>query len=118
MAREPRASPKVVNAAEVALGERAARFEGKDHGAQVSFFLTTHDRGEGPASHRHPYEETFIVQEGAASFTVDQVPIDASAGQIVVVPAGAAHAFKATSDVPLKLVSIHPAPAMETEWLE
>jgi hypothetical protein len=34
------------------------------------------------------------------------------------VPAGAAHAFKGASDVPLRQVSIHPAPAMETEWLE
>lgn len=91
----------VIELADVALSDRAARFGGKDHGAQVSFFVTTHERGEG-----------------AALFTIDEKTVEAHADQIVVVPAGAAHASTGASDLPLKLVSIHPAPAMETEWLE
>jgi quercetin dioxygenase-like cupin family protein len=108
----------VVELSDLALSPRAAHFEGRDHGAQVSFFVTTHERGEGAELHRHPYEETFIVQEGEVVFTVDDETVEAHAGQIVVVPAGAAHAFKGASDAPLRQVSIHPAPAMETEWLE
>jgi quercetin dioxygenase-like cupin family protein len=83
----------------------------------VSFFVTTHPRGQGPALHKHPYEETFLVQEGAAVFTVGDEAVEARAGQVLVVPAGTAHGFIAASDEPLELVSIHPAPDMQTEWL-
>jgi quercetin dioxygenase-like cupin family protein len=108
----------VIELSDLALSPRAARFEGKDHGAQVSFFVTTHGQGEGAELHRHPYEETFIVQEGAVVFTIDDQTVEAHAGQIVVVPAGAPHGFRGASDAPLRQVSIHPAPVMETEWLE
>jgi quercetin dioxygenase-like cupin family protein len=110
--------PNVIELSDLALSHRAARFEGKAHGAQVSFFVTTHERGEGAEPHRHPYEETFIVQAGAVVFRIDDQSVEAHARQIVVVPARAAHAFKGASDVPLRQVSIHPVPAMETEWLE
>lgn len=108
----------VIELADLALSPRAARFEGADHGAQVSFFVTTHEYGAGPDLHRHPYEETFIVQEGAVRFTVDGEAVDARGGQVVVVPAGAAHGFKGASDEPVRIVSLHPAPAMEQTWLD
>jgi quercetin dioxygenase-like cupin family protein len=41
----------------------------------------------------------------------------AHAGQVVIVPANTWHGFKCTSEVPLRRVSIHPAPAIEQEWL-
>jgi hypothetical protein len=47
--------PTPIEIADLALSPRAAHFEGKDHGAQVSFFVTTHGRGEGADLHRHPY---------------------------------------------------------------
>ena len=75
-----------------------------------TFRVTAH----GIAGH----EEIFIVQEGAAVFTIDDQTVEAPAGQIVVVPAGSAHGFRGASEVPLRQVSIHPAPEMETEWLE
>ena len=58
--------------------------------------------------HRHPYEETFIVQEGVAEFTVDAETITAEAGKVVIVPAGAAHGFASVGDG-LRQVSIHPS---------
>jgi mannose-6-phosphate isomerase-like protein (cupin superfamily) len=64
-----------------------------------------------------PYEETFLVQGGSAVFTVGDEAVEARAGQVLVVPAGTAHGFVATSGEPLELVSIHPAPDMQTEWL-
>ena len=72
-------------------GERARKFEGQNHGSSVSFFLSHHAPGEGPNLHRHPYEETFILLDGRCTFTVDGAEIEAEPGQIVVVPAGAAH---------------------------
>ena len=56
--------PEPIELADLALSEHAAVFLGKDHGAAVSFFVTTHPRGHGPALHTHPYEETFLVQGG------------------------------------------------------
>ena len=108
----------IVSLGDLALSRRAAQFQGRDYGTTVSFFVTRHERGDGPGLHRHPYEETFIVQEGTAAFTVDGEKLAVEAGNVVVVPAGAAHAFERSGDGPLRMVSIHSAPEMVTEWLE
>jgi quercetin dioxygenase-like cupin family protein len=63
-------------------------FNGHEHGSSVSFFVS-HNRPEtGPGLHRHPYEETFIIQEGEVTFTVGDETIEAKGGDIVVVPPG------------------------------
>ena len=97
---------------------RARKFEGKDHGATVSFFLSQHQPGEGPDLHRHPYEELFVMYEGVATFTVGDAQITAGPGQIVVVPPDTPHKFKNTGDVPLRQVGIHPNPEVIQEDLE
>ena len=108
---------KIVSVAEISESERAALFVGRDHGSRVSFFITSHRRGEGPDPHRHPYEETFVVQEGATEFTVDGETVEVQAGTVVVVPAGAIHSFKATGDAVTRQVNIHPVAEMVTEWI-
>jgi quercetin dioxygenase-like cupin family protein len=107
---------RVVSRAELG-DERVARFEGRDHGAAVSFFLTRFAPGTGPSLHVHPYEETFVLESGRATFTVDGEAIDAHADQIVVVPAAAAHAFVNSGDDDLVMVSIHPSDHFVQEWL-
>jgi quercetin dioxygenase-like cupin family protein len=97
----------VISFADVALDEHALRFEGRDHGADVSFFITRHPPGTGPALHRHPYIETFVVQAGAARFTVEGETIELQAGQIVVVPAGVVHGFVGTGEGELRQMSIN-----------
>ena len=42
----------------------------------------------------------------------------AGAGKIVIAPAGMPHAFTNTGDGQLRMVNIHTASEMETEWLE
>jgi quercetin dioxygenase-like cupin family protein len=98
--------------------ERARRFEGKDHGAQVSFFLSRHAPGEGPGLHRHPYEETFILLGGTATFTVGDETIEADPGNVLIVPPNTPHKFVNSGDGRLQQVSIHSAPEMAQEWLE
>jgi quercetin dioxygenase-like cupin family protein len=98
--------------------ERARRFEGRDHGATVSFFISRHAPGEGPPLHRHPYEETFIMQEGTVKFTVDRETVEASAGEIVVVPANTPHKFVNTGSERIRQVSIHACDHMIQEDLE
>jgi len=80
----------------------------------------TSDRGGhviGPKLHRHPYGETFIVEEGDVLFTVGESTIEAAAGDVVVVPAGAPHKF-VSRGATHRQVSIHLVARMETEWLE
>jgi mannose-6-phosphate isomerase-like protein (cupin superfamily) len=98
-------------------GENASTFNGHQHGAQVSFFLSHNKPDTGPKLHRHPYEETFIVQEGDVLFTVGERTIEAGPGDIVVVPAGAAHKFLSRGATH-RQISIHPVARMQTEWLE
>jgi mannose-6-phosphate isomerase-like protein (cupin superfamily) len=98
--------------------ETALRFEGADHGSPVSFFVTDHPPESSVPLHRHPYAETFIVQEGRGAFSVDDETIEAGAGEVLVVPAGAAHGFVSTGEENLRMVSIHSRERVEQEWLQ
>jgi quercetin dioxygenase-like cupin family protein len=109
---------KIIPLAEIGGTDGAALFIGREHGAGVSFFVISHRRGEGPGPHRHPYEETFVVQKGETEFTVDGETVMVEAGTVVVVPAGAIHSFKAASDSVTRQVNIHPVAEMVTEWME
>jgi mannose-6-phosphate isomerase-like protein (cupin superfamily) len=111
-------SSHVINIDELPGGEDASRFDGHQHGSSVSFFLTHNRPGTGPSLHRHPYDETFIVQEGRARFTLGDRTIEVTAETIVVVPAGTPHKFENCGPEILRSVNIHPVPTMETEWLE
>jgi mannose-6-phosphate isomerase-like protein (cupin superfamily) len=51
-------------------------------------------------------------------FTFGEETLEATAGQIVVVPADTPHKFVSTAAGRLRQISIHPAAQMETEWLE
>jgi mannose-6-phosphate isomerase-like protein (cupin superfamily) len=111
-------SEYVIEISDLPGGENAVRFDGHEHGASVSFFITRNKPGTGPKLHKHPYDETFIVQEGEARFTVGENEIEATAREIVVVPANTPHGFVNTGTDALRQVNIHASPRMETEWLE
>lgn len=87
----------------------AKLFEGAEHGSPVSVFVSSHEPGDGPQLHRHPYAETFVMLEGHARFEADGESVEAGPGEIVIVPAGAAHRFENSGDVPLRQVSVHPS---------
>ena len=92
-------------------------FEGKDFGSDVSIiFNALQHAGEGARLHRHPYSETFIVRDGIVSFIIGDERIEASAGQILVVPAGVPHGFTSKSDR-VEMIDIHANPHFDTEWL-
>ncbi len=99
-------------------GSRTARFEGEPYGSGVSLFLVDNDPGQGPARHRHPYSETWVVLSGEAVITADGVDIEARKGDIVVVSAGTAHKFRNTGGDRLELMCIHASPRMIQEWLD
>lgn len=108
----------IVRIEDITLDQTAALFVGREHGANVSFFIISCRRGEGPNPHRHPYEETFFVQEGMAEFTVEGDTFEVEAGSIVVAPAGAVHSFKGAVDGVTRQVNIHPVAEMVTEWVD
>ena len=108
---------RLIKIDELPGGENASTFDGHRHGAHVSFFLSHNRPRTGPKLHRHPYEETFIVYEGDVLFTVGDSTIEASSGDVVVVPAGTPHKF-VSRGATHRQVSIHPVGRMQTEWLE
>ena len=91
---------------------------GEEHGASISLILDESDPGHGPRLHRHPYDETWVVQEGNLTFQYGEERQQATAGDIVIVPPGVPHKF--TNDGPGRssMVCIHANPTMVTEWLE
>ena len=108
----------VIDIDRLPAGENASRFDGHEHGTNVSFFISRNRPGTGPGLHRHPYEETLIVEEGKVRFTVGENTIEATAGEIVVVLAGPPHKFVSSGVGRLRQINIHPVAWMATEWLE
>lgn len=104
---------------ELARSPRAALFEGARHGdgVPISMFVTRYARGEGPSLHRHPYAEVFLVQEGEATFTVGEQELRVEAGNVVVVDPETPHGFVGAGDGILRVVSVHPSPAVVQEDL-
>ncbi len=92
--------------------------KGADHGATISLILDHSAPGQGPRLHRHPYDETWVVQDGRLTFQLGDDHLEAGPGDIVIAPPGVPHKF--TNDGPgaSMLVCIHANPTMVTEWLE
>lgn len=70
--------------------------------------------GEGPRLHVHPYDEVFIVVAGNARFFVGDTVIDATAGDIVLGPAGVPHRFENLGPGRLQTIDVHHSP----KWLQ
>ena len=95
-----------------------AQIQGVEHGATISLILNTSQPGEGPRLHRHPYDETWVVQEGRVTFQLGDTLHRADAGDVVIAPAGAPHKFTVEGPGPARLVCIHASPTVIGEWLE
>ena len=102
--------PHVMAKEDLPFGGIAHKFEGYRYGdVEASFFLVDTPPGTGPVLHAHPYEEIFVMLEGTATYTVGDATIEASAGQIVVAPAGVPHKFVNSGSGQLRQVDIHPS---------
>lgn len=96
---------------------RTVRFEGRELGGPVSFFLVHAEPGRGSHLHRHPYQETWIVLKGEAEFTVGGEKTRAGAGDILVAAADLPHRFLNIGTDGLDLVCIHPSEVIVQESL-
>src|SRR4029078_604587 len=84
----------MINKLDLPSSEIGWEFQGSQYAdTNVSFLLIDAPPGSGPQLHTHPYEEIIIVQEGQVTLTVGDATIEATSGQIVIVPAGVAHKF-------------------------
>ena len=100
-------------------GNTARQFEGYLYGeVPVSFFLSETPPGRGPSLHKHPYVEVFVVHSGSLTFVVGEETLEATAGQIVIVPATMPHKFTNTGSAVAQHTDIHTSDRMETVWLE
>jgi quercetin dioxygenase-like cupin family protein len=98
--------------------ESADIFHGHQHGdVPISMFLVHNRPGEGPELHRHPYPEIFVVNSGQARFELDGAALTATAGDVVIAPAGAPHRFTNTGAGELSMTCVHTAGEMASDWL-
>ena len=93
-------------------------FVGREHQSSISLILTENQPGEGPRLHRHPYDETWLVEEGRVQLWIGDESGEAGAGDIAVAPPNTPHKFKNVGQGTAKLVCIHANPYLITEWLE
>lgn len=80
-------------------------------------FNETDEIGFGPAPHRHPNAETFIVRAGRVRFVIDGEAVIATSGDILVAPANATHSFENLGPERLEMIDVHASPTFITEWL-
>lgn len=91
---------------------------GSGHGLSTSVMRSQVAPGSGPRPHRHPHAEILVVEDGAAHFDVDGVSIDAEAGDLVIVPAGARHAFTNTGTAMLHMTAVHESARAVTLFVD
>ena len=109
---------QILEQAQLPWSEIAHELVGAEHGIGITILFVDAEPGRGPALHKHPYDEIFIVQEGQATFTIDGEQHEASPGEILVAHAHQAHAFVNSGSGPLRQIDIHLSPTFSTEWLE
>jgi mannose-6-phosphate isomerase-like protein (cupin superfamily) len=94
-------------------------YVGAEHGpSTVSIIFSDSAPGEGPRLHRHPYDETWFVQEGRVQVWIGDETGEAGAGDIVVAPPNTPHKFRTIGGDVARLICIHASPTLSTEWLE
>jgi mannose-6-phosphate isomerase-like protein (cupin superfamily) len=104
--------------ADLEPGNYSRSLQGADHGdVGVCLILVEAPPGRGPALHRHPYEEVFVIHEGEGTFTAGDEEMHAAAGAVVIVPAATPHRFVNTGASTLRMTTIHTASRFETEWI-
>jgi quercetin dioxygenase-like cupin family protein len=79
----------------------------KRAGGTITLFAF--DEGQGLSEHTAPFDAVVHVLDGTADITVAGVSIDASAGQLVLMPANQPHALAARTRFTMVLTMIRSA---------
>ena len=99
--------------------ENTYLFQGGEYGGvPIAFFWLSTAPGRGVSLHKHPYEETFVLQKGQATFTVGDETLEVHGEVIIIVPSNTPHKFINSGEEPLQMLAIHANKEVITEWLE
>lgn len=93
------------------------KVEGEAYDAGTTVFFTRGRDVGSPALHQHQYSETFVVVTGRVSITGGEQTVEATGGDIVIVPPRTPHTFTHLDREELIMVHIHANPRSVTEWL-
>lgn len=94
-------------------------YRGAEHGpSTISIIFSESPPGDGPRLHRHPYDETWIVQQGRVQIWIGDETVEATAGDVAVAPPNSPHKFTNIGQDVATLICIHASPTVITEWLE
>jgi quercetin dioxygenase-like cupin family protein len=102
------------------LGPIAGRhlFEGRAFGlAHLTVVVGESHPGQGVPFHRHDCDELLIIHAGRGTYTVGDTTVEAGAGEIIVIPAGAPHRWVNHTDEPLVHTAVFPTNAFALEEL-
>jgi quercetin dioxygenase-like cupin family protein len=113
--------PSVVRAADLptyepAPGATLQMLTGEEHGLGVCLILAAYPPGVGPGPHRHPTGSAIHVVEGHGMFTVDDQELPAVAGDVVVIPPNAWHAFRNDGEGWLRVVGVDEGARHDVEF--
>ncbi len=90
---------------DTAVGEKMRiRIHARDVDGRFSIMECLSQPMSGTPRHRQRADEIVHVLEGALTFQIDDERFDASVGDIVVIPAGAAHAWRNFGPVPTRAI--------------
>ena len=107
---------KVIPLASLRTKSGSSEFEGRFFGSEVCFIVIDSQARSGPALHKHPYSETFVVLEGTALFQIGEDEVRASGGSVVVVPPGVPHRFENVGPGRLLQIDIHGRAGYPGTW--
>jgi mannose-6-phosphate isomerase-like protein (cupin superfamily) len=111
----PHTEMKIINTSSLDGG----RFEGASDGpASISMILDVSEPGGGPRLHRHPYDETWVIEDGQLLFQVGDRQGEAGPGDIVLAPPNVPHKFTNRGPGRSRVICIHASPTIAGEFLE
>jgi quercetin dioxygenase-like cupin family protein len=80
------------------LGETLAPMLTNDMGSAVEIFDTRGPMGGGPPTHKHAWEEVYVVTSGVLDVTVDGETVRLRTGGFAHVPANTPHSYRTVED--------------------
>ena len=73
--------------------------------------------GQGPAAHRHDWDEAYYVVSGELDFQIDGKPVHLGAREFAYLPRNTVHAFKGASESPTHVL-IFAVPAHSSAFFK
>jgi mannose-6-phosphate isomerase-like protein (cupin superfamily) len=108
----------VFNFDELKFSPTASLFEGLPRaGVGITVFVVRTPPGASVELHVHPYAETFVLLEGAGTWTAGDEVVELHANHMLVVPPHTPHGFRNTGERALFLVSIHESGTLEQTFI-